>query len=309
MSYTNRFISTLLAFALFFLCNASGFAQATRTWVSGVGDDANPCSRTAPCKTFAGAISRTASFGIISVLDPAGYGAVTITKSITIENVGDVASILASGVNGVVVNAAATDTVVLRGLFIDGTSPGGPSGTNGIRFINGARLVVERCTIQNFTQNGIDFEPAGAAHLVVKDTTVSKAGNGAIFVQAGSSGSATATLERSLLTDSRYGLLVQRGVVSAKDLVISGSDNAGVNAVGSGGNVIRVSLDNSLINDGAGYAISTFGSQTSVYLAHTTITNNATALQVLMGSVFSYGNNRIFGNTVSGASPSMISEQ
>ena len=63
-------------------------AQATRTWVSGVGDDANPCSRTAPCKTFAGAISKTAAGGEINVLDPGGFGAVTITKSITISSRG-----------------------------------------------------------------------------------------------------------------------------------------------------------------------------------------------------------------------------
>jgi hypothetical protein len=60
-------------------------AQATRTWVSGVGDDANPCSRTAPCKTFAGAISKTAPGGEIDALDPGGFGALTITKSITID--------------------------------------------------------------------------------------------------------------------------------------------------------------------------------------------------------------------------------
>src|SRR5215468_7208489 len=76
-------------------------AQATRTWVSGVGDDVNPCSRTAPCKTFAGAISKTAAGGEISVLDPGGYGAVTITKSITISGNGDDTSILVSGTNGI----------------------------------------------------------------------------------------------------------------------------------------------------------------------------------------------------------------
>src|SRR5262245_11041461 len=76
------------------------FAQATRTWVSGVGDDANPCSRTAPCKTFAGAISKTVSGGIINCIDPGGFGAVTITKSITIDCQGTFAGILASGTNG-----------------------------------------------------------------------------------------------------------------------------------------------------------------------------------------------------------------
>src|SRR5438445_3623083 len=87
------------------------WAQATRTWVSGVGDDANPCSRTAPCKTFAGAISKTAAAGEISVLDPGGYGAVTITKSISIVAAGAEGSILGSGTNGVAINAAPTDVV------------------------------------------------------------------------------------------------------------------------------------------------------------------------------------------------------
>src|ERR1700732_642897 len=92
---------------------APAHAQATRTWVSGVGDDANPCSRTAPCKTFAGAISKTAPAGEINVLDPGGFGAVTITKSITISSVGFEAGVLVSGTNGIVVNAGPSDTVVL----------------------------------------------------------------------------------------------------------------------------------------------------------------------------------------------------
>src|SRR5437660_93101 len=96
-------------------------AQATRTWVSGVGDDANPCSRTAPCKTFAGAISKTAAGGEIDALDPGGFGAVTITKSMTIDGGGgQVASVLVAGTNGIVVAAAASDIVILRNLRLDG---------------------------------------------------------------------------------------------------------------------------------------------------------------------------------------------
>src|SRR5436305_14311036 len=93
-------------------------AQATRTWVSGVGDDINPCSRTAPCKTFAGAISKTASPGIINCLDSGSFGAVTITKSITIDCTGNFAGILTGGVQGIVVNALSTDKVVLRAIDI-----------------------------------------------------------------------------------------------------------------------------------------------------------------------------------------------
>src|SRR3981189_3235913 len=78
-------------------------AQATRTWVSGVGDDVNPCSRTAPCKTFAGAISKTATGGEINCIDPGGFGAVTITKSISIICTGVQAGVLVSGTNGIIV--------------------------------------------------------------------------------------------------------------------------------------------------------------------------------------------------------------
>src|SRR6187402_3890613 len=115
-------------------------AQATRTWVSGVGDDVNPCSRTAPCKTFAGAISKTAAGGEISVLDPGGYGAVTITKGITISGDGSLASIQNSGTNGVIVNVtSAPDTVILRNISINGA--GFSPGLDGVRYIAGGRLI------------------------------------------------------------------------------------------------------------------------------------------------------------------------
>src|SRR5213082_2516096 len=122
----------LTVLGIFLLASVMMNAQASRTWVSGVGDDANPCSRTAPCKTFAGAISKTAAGGEIDALDPAGYGAVTITKGITIDGGGgQVASVLVSGTNGIVVQAnAQTDVVILRNLRINGIG----SGLNGIRF-------------------------------------------------------------------------------------------------------------------------------------------------------------------------------
>ena len=114
-------LSRSVTILLILLCSSAAQAQATRTWVSGVGDDANPCSRTAPCKTFAGAISKTAAGGEIDALDPAGYGAVTITKGITIDGGGgQVASVLVSGTNGIVVQAGPTDVVTLRNLRING---------------------------------------------------------------------------------------------------------------------------------------------------------------------------------------------
>src|SRR2546428_3433946 len=116
-----RFTPTFLAVAIVALAAVSTVqAQATRTWVSGVGDDANPCSRTAPCKTFAGAISKTAASGEISVLDPGGFGAVTITKAITIDGDGTLAGILSSLTNGIIVSAGANDVVIIRSVSING---------------------------------------------------------------------------------------------------------------------------------------------------------------------------------------------
>src|SRR3984893_8662651 len=110
------------------LAIAPAHAQATRTWISGVGNDANPCSRTAPCKTFAGAISKTASAGEIDVLDPGGFGALTITKSLTIDSTGAFGSVLVSGTNGIVISAAASDWVILRGVQLDGDAQTGLDG-------------------------------------------------------------------------------------------------------------------------------------------------------------------------------------
>src|SRR5207237_1361037 len=126
-------------------------AQATRTWVSGVGDDANPCSRTAPCKTFAGAISKTADCGEIDALDPGGFGAVTITKSITLDGTGTMASILNAQTTGVIVNAPSDKIVTIRGISINGAC----TGVRGINFIQGAALNVEDCVIFRQAGEGI----------------------------------------------------------------------------------------------------------------------------------------------------------
>ena len=149
-----RKINAITLFALIVAATTMMHGQASRTWVSGVGDDANPCSRTAPCKTFAGAISKTAAGGEIDALDPAGYGAVTITKAITIDGGGgQVASVLVSGTNGIVVQAGPSDVVILRNLRINGIG----TGINGIRFLSGLDLNVENCYVFGFTTNGVDI--------------------------------------------------------------------------------------------------------------------------------------------------------
>lgn len=157
-------ISFSLLAALAFASQAQ--AQATRTWVSGVGDDANPCSRTAPCKTFAGAISKTAAGGEISVLDPGGFGAVNITKAITINGDGTLAGILASLTTGIIVNAGVNDVVVIKNISINGAG----NGINGIRWLAGKQLIVDTVDITGFTTRGISVERTSTGGLFVYNT-------------------------------------------------------------------------------------------------------------------------------------------
>ena len=177
-------------------------AQASRTWVSGVGDDANPCSRTAPCKTFAGAISKTAAGGEIDALDPAGYGAVTITKAITIDGGGgQVASVLVSGTNGIVVSAnASTDVVILRNLRINGIG----TGLNGIQFLSGKALGVENCVVFGFTQNGINIASSGGRVWITNSDANNNAGHGVSVV---STAATSVSIDHSRLELNNFGVL------------------------------------------------------------------------------------------------------
>ncbi len=199
----------LSAGGLFIATPAS--AQATRTWVSGVGDDVNPCSRTAPCKTFAGAISKTAAGGMINCLDPGGFGAVTITKAMTISCPYTEGGALAGG-NGITVNAGPTDVVFLRGLDIFGVNP--PS--NGVRFIAGGALHIEDSTIRRFnspTSYGVSFQPSGNSILTISNTTIADNGasgsGGGILVKPTGSGTAKVYLNRiSAKTNANAGIEV-----------------------------------------------------------------------------------------------------
>ena len=158
--------ATVLVFAMTGLAEA----QAPRTWVSGVGDDANPCSRTAPCKTFAGAISKTAPNGYINVLDPGGFGAVTITKNITIDGTPFMAGISVSlNSSGVIVNGAGIK-VTLRGLDIEGNG----TGLHGVRVLNSASVNIENCHITDFAGSGVDYNQAAGGLLTVADTEIKR---------------------------------------------------------------------------------------------------------------------------------------
>jgi hypothetical protein len=294
-------------------------AQATRTWVSGVGDDVNPCSRTAPCKTFAGAISKTAAGGEISVLDPGGFGAVTITKSISITNdkTGE-AGILASATNGIIVNAGASDVVQVRGIIIDGAPPAFP-GLNGIRFLAGAALHVQNCVVKNFkgaSPNGFGIliaPAAGTTEVFVNDCVVANNGTattgGGIQVRPTGSATVKGVISRTAVENNTSGVFVDGSAttgqihITVSDSVVSGSAFSGIASV-SAGATTRVFVERTVSASNT-TGVNSVGTGAIMILGGSTVTGNTTGLAFSgNGSLFSYQDNNVNGNLTTDGNPS-----
>ena len=295
------------------LAIAPAHAQATRTWVSGVGDDANPCSRTAPCKTWPGAISKTATGGEIDALDPGGFGTVTITKSITLDGGGgQVASILAApGVGGVTVNAAGS-VVILRNLRINGAG-----GTIGVSIPAAAVVVVEKCDIFGFSSAAIQASVStGTLKLKVQETTLNNNGSG-ISIKPSGGAIVNASIERTH-ADANTGAGIKvdgtaggSSNVAITDSSISLNNSLALNAVsGPSGNVkvdlTRVVLAN---NGGAGVqANNSTGGTAMVTVGQSMLSNNVTAWSpVGTPQLQSFQNNQVTGPV--GTAPGTIAPQ
>lgn len=213
---------------------APAHAQATRTWVSGVGDDVNPCSRTAPCKTWAGAISKTAARGVINALDPGGFGAVTITKSITIDGGGHTASALVAGANGIIVNAAASDDVVLRN--IDLVNVGSACTSSGVRLLNARSLRMDNVTISGFNF-GVDTPvPSSSADIFVdvafNGLDIHRSCGAGLHLVPDPGHHVRATIDRTSITDSNVALQVGPGAEAWASNSQFSLNNVGVQSLG-----------------------------------------------------------------------------
>jgi len=275
-------------------CTASAARAQTRTWVSGVGDDFNPCSRTSPCKTFAQAMTSTADPGEVDALDPAGYGPFTITKTMTVDGGGNgVASVLAAGVNGIIVNAPGKK-VILRHLSINGAG----TGINGINVIAVGELHVEDCQIFGFTNRGINFGAAGAP-LFVSNTTISTNGNAAIYVA-----NATAVIDHVVANGNQTGFLsAGSSNVTVKSSVAAGNSMGFAAAYGP---TAAINLDDciSIHND---YGVVAGGGATA-RVNNSSIFHSNIAGLFNDGSSFlaSYGNNRLNANATDGSFTSLV---
>jgi hypothetical protein len=298
-----RFLATA-AFVVGFSTIAQ--AQATRTWVSGVGDDANPCSRTAPCKTFAGAISKTAPGGEISVLDPGGFGTINITKAITLNGTGTLAGILAANVNGVLVNAQAADTIILRDISINGANT---TTGNGIRYIAGGSVMVDHCWIYGFkgtgaNGRGIAVEKGSDGHLKVLDTVIENVGDDGISINT-TAGVVRATIDRTRVMNCGANGFHPRNFVRAvvRNSIFSHNTGNGVTVESSAGGFSVARLWENQISLNAGGVRAGVGSGTSTAeLALNQINNNTTnGILVSSGGVIeTFSNNSIRGNSPDG---------
>jgi hypothetical protein len=291
MSKTNTF----QVFAIVLLGSGLMSAQATLTWVSGVGNDNNPCSRTAPCQTFAGAIAKTVAGGEIDALDPGAFGAVTINKAITIDGGGGQAAVLVSNAtNGIVVQAGTNDVITVRNLRINGVA----SGTNGIRFLAGKELHVEHCSIYGFANAGIDIEPSAGGKIFIDDTISADNAFAGLFVQAG-------TLTPVDVYRSRFQANGIHGIwassnsnVSVRESDASGNGGEGFIAAANAGTA-ELNLTNSTANNNvsvgvqAGYATL----PGIVRVSGVSLSNNGAGFSIASnGLIKSFGNNSNSGS-------------
>jgi hypothetical protein len=303
-------------------------AQATRTWISGVGDDANPCSRTAPCKTFAGAISKTATGGEIDCLDPGGFGAVTITKSITLDCGGgiggEVGSILASGTNGITINAASAQ-VKIRNMSINcGGLPGAAfTCLSGIKFLAGAGLIVEHVGIFGAGQSGgtgtygaVDFEPNTAAKLNMLDVECQYGLADGVLIKPQSGGSVTATLNRvSCMQNAGSGLRVDStnvatgtgSSVTLTDSNISGNTNGVFAYTPTSTVAATILVTTSTVSQNSGVGLLGNGATAFIGVGGSTVVGNALGVAAGASSTIKSFQDNYFFNGATGTSNGTLS--
>ena len=300
-SIVSRISVPLTVIAAFFICLihiAPAHAQATRTWVSGVGDDANPCSRTAPCKTWAGAISKTSAGGEIDALDPGGFGGVTITKAITLDGGGgQVASVLVAGTPGITVNAGTSDVIILRNLRLNGLLNSTGPGTQGVNFVSGASLIIDHCNIFGFANNGVNIAVSATSTVAIRNSSIDNIrGNGVNATT--SSGLVLVQVSNTDFTGGFPAAAFTGGGVNAAANSFVTVSNSTFNSLAFGAETTSSSAN--LIVDSSLFTTDTVGvggtSGATVSVNNNTFTGTTTPLQVA-GTFNSTGNNRLIGGT------------
>ena len=307
MNYS-RMIRFAFGLALVAGFSTGAFAQATRTWVSGVGDDVNPCSRTAPCKTWAGAISKTAEGGEIDPLDPAGYGTLTITKAITIDGgtgSGWGHTLSAGSTSGFIVNVTGgthvNDAVVtLRNITINGAIQSPTAGaTNAINYIKAAQLIVERCVFEHVAGTGITMaSTATTGTLRVEDCFFDNTGTGILVTT--SSGFASALIDGCRFNALAAGVnTTSNSFVTIRDCFFAGTTGANGGVRANTG--CQVNVSNSMFASNSNGVVIAGG---TLRLSNNDFFNNTNGISG--GTAESANNNRFRGNSADGAVSNVI---
>ena len=280
-------------------------AASVRTFVASTGTDSGACSRAAPCRSFAYAVTQTSPGGELDVLDSGGYGPVTITQGISIINDGNIASVSVPATQtGITVNAGATDTIVLRGLTVEGSN----AGYNGITFFAGGRLVVRDCVLQNFATggtfyqgNGILMQPqSGAPKISIVNTTVLNSKTVGIYLVPPTNGTATTLFDADNVSaiGNVNGFIISNPgggsvVASVANSVASGNTD---NGFAFGGGSVTATLDLSRASGNAAGVYTTIDAQSKLYLSRSVLTGNSTGVKNVFGAILSFQDNRIAGN-------------
>jgi hypothetical protein len=277
---------------------------ATRTWVSQAGDDADPCSATSPCRTFAGALSKTVANGIINCLAPGGFGPVNITKSVTIDCAGTFGGILAGSVNGIIVNGAGI-VVTIRNLAIEGIG----TGRIGVNFINGAVLRIEKTNIHGFQASqaiGVNFAPPNgfSAELYIEDSVIAENGTG-IVVQPVGTGIGRALINRVQVSNNASGIVISGdgntggAAVTVRDSTLAGNSSKGLQGITpAGGGTVRVLLVRvEAVSNGVG--LISDGENSVIQVTGSSFTANKMGISSINGGTLStYVNNHLHDNLI-----------
>jgi hypothetical protein len=287
---SSALMALMSAIFLALLAMPANAQTASFTFVSGVGADANPCSSTQPCLTFAGAIAKTAAGGTVACLDSGNFGAVTIAQSITIDceegtgtvgtsggapiagSEGAMGSITASGTDAIDVTRSGI-VVNLRGLDIEGAG----TGLIGINVTQAATVYIKKSVIYGFQggrASGMRF--SGGGTLVVDDTVVHSNGTG--IVLDGSGGSITMTL---------------------RNVIVHSNSADGISIITSGSSA-SATIDHSTLAFNGGTGLIVNGGAASAIIGNSTITGNSTGVSAPLGKLYSFKNNQIGGNITDG---------
>jgi hypothetical protein len=322
MHQIHRFLGIAITLAALLMSAAPASAQATRTWVSGVGDDANPCSRTAPCQTFAGAFGKTAAGGEIDCLDPGGFGPLIITHAISVvcDGVSNGGVSVVSGGVAMTVRAGPSDTVVLSGLDIEGNG----IGDDGIIYATGQALYIRNCVIRDLAGDGILADPdvETPTSLYIDNTTIANTATVQRTFQAGiyifpQGGSMSVTINQTKVAGGFFGIVADggggTGAISGvvRDSVVSGNAQNGVTVSIGTASGITLLIDTVAVTNNGNNGLAASGANAGMIVSNSTISGNGGGLhQANSGVIDSYGNNRVNANNANdGAFSSTIAQK